>query len=204
MFRQRRTSVQKTRRGSRDVLTTVIVLSVLSFAGHSFADNGDEDLLKQANKIFGPLPQAIVSEKNPITPEKVKLGKMLFYETRISVDGTVSCSRCHPIGLYTADGLRKSIGNNCKGNPRNAFVRRLIGIRQNHPVFRRRNFFQGRSIKGAGIKDILWLRPDGREMPDEEWNQEVEVLAEGGEERGRRPLVRALPRREIGDPDRDP
>ena len=53
-----------------------------------------------------------------------------------------------------------------------AFVRRLIAIRQNHPVFRRRNFFQGRSIKGAGINDILWLRPDGREMPDEEWNQE--------------------------------
>ncbi len=53
-----------------------------------------------------------------------------------------------------------------------AFVRRLIALRQNHPVFRRRNFFQGRSIKGAGVKDILWLRPDGREMPDEEWNQE--------------------------------
>jgi isoamylase len=53
-----------------------------------------------------------------------------------------------------------------------AFVRRLIALRQNHPVFRRRNFFQGRSIKGAGVKDILWLRPDGREMTDEEWNQE--------------------------------
>jgi cytochrome c peroxidase len=62
----------------------------------------------------------MVSEKNPITPEKLKLGKMLFYETRISVDGTVSCSRCHPICLYAADGLRKSIGNNCKVNPRNA------------------------------------------------------------------------------------
>jgi glycogen operon protein len=52
------------------------------------------------------------------------------------------------------------------------FTRRLIALRQNHPVFRRRNFFQGRAIKGAGIKDILWLRPDGREMTDEEWNQE--------------------------------
>ena len=52
------------------------------------------------------------------------------------------------------------------------FVRKVIAIRQRHPVFRRRNFFQGRAIKGAGIKDILWLRPDGREMTDEEWNQE--------------------------------
>jgi isoamylase len=52
------------------------------------------------------------------------------------------------------------------------FVRRLIALRRDHPVFRRRNFFQGRGIKGAGIKDILWLRPDGREMTDQEWNQE--------------------------------
>ena len=48
------------------------------------------------------------------------MGKILFYETRISVDGTVSCARCHPMGLYAADGLRKSIGNNSKLNPRNA------------------------------------------------------------------------------------
>ena len=53
-----------------------------------------------------------------------------------------------------------------------SFVRKVIALRQRHPVFRRRNFFQGRAIKGAGIKDILWLRPDGREMTDEEWNQE--------------------------------
>jgi isoamylase len=49
---------------------------------------------------------------------------------------------------------------------------KVITLRRNHPVFRRRNFFQGRAIKGAGVKDILWLRPDGREMTDEEWNQE--------------------------------
>ncbi|MCX5908427.1 MAG: c-type cytochrome [Deltaproteobacteria bacterium] len=62
----------------------------------------------------------MTSEKNSINPEKVKLGKTLFYETRISVDGTVNCARCHPIGLYAADGLKKSIGNNCRVNPRNA------------------------------------------------------------------------------------
>jgi cytochrome c peroxidase len=112
--------MQKIARGNRDLLTTVVVLSLLFFPALLFADSRDEDSLKQAKQIFGPLPQVMVSEKNPITPEKVKLGKMLFYETRISVDGTVSCARCHPIGLYAADGLKKSIGNNCKLNPRNA------------------------------------------------------------------------------------
>lgn len=93
---------------------------VLALTAHAAASGGDEALLNQAKQIFGPLPKAMVSENNPITPEKVTLGKTLFYETRVSVDGTVSCARCHPIGLYAADGLKKSIGNNGKLNPRNA------------------------------------------------------------------------------------
>jgi isoamylase len=52
------------------------------------------------------------------------------------------------------------------------FVQQLIALRKDHPAFRRRNFFQGRKIKGADVKDIVWLRPDGKEMTDEEWNQE--------------------------------
>ena len=50
-----------------------------------------------------------------------------------------------------------------------AFTQRMIMLRKRHPVFRRRNFFQGRPIKG--VKDISWLAPDGREMTDEEWKQ---------------------------------
>jgi isoamylase len=53
-----------------------------------------------------------------------------------------------------------------------AFVRQLLALRKQHPVFRRRKFFQGRRIKGAEIKDIVWYRPDGGEMTDEEWNQD--------------------------------
>jgi len=53
-----------------------------------------------------------------------------------------------------------------------AFAQLMIALRKNHPVFHRRNFFQGRAIKGAGVKDILWLQPDGLEMTDEEWKQE--------------------------------
>jgi glycogen operon protein len=49
------------------------------------------------------------------------------------------------------------------------FVSRVVRLRKDHPAFRRRSFFQGRSIKGSGVKDILWLKPDGSEMSDEEW-----------------------------------
>jgi glycogen operon protein len=50
-----------------------------------------------------------------------------------------------------------------------AFVSRLIHLRRAHPVFHRRSFFQGREIRGTGIKDIHWLKSDGSEMSDHEW-----------------------------------
>jgi isoamylase len=49
------------------------------------------------------------------------------------------------------------------------FTSRLIQLRQEHPVFRRRGWFQGRSIRGTGTGDIGWFRPDGVEMVDEDW-----------------------------------
>ena len=49
------------------------------------------------------------------------------------------------------------------------FTRRLIELRREHPMLRRRKFFQGRRIRGTDIRDIMWLRPDGAEMSDEEW-----------------------------------
>ena len=51
------------------------------------------------------------------------------------------------------------------------FVRRLIALRHAHPVLRRRDFFQGRPLRGRDVKDIVWLKPDGTEMTDEEWDQ---------------------------------
>jgi glycogen operon protein len=50
------------------------------------------------------------------------------------------------------------------------FTRHVSRIRREHPVFRRRRFFRGREIRGSEVKDITWLRPDGREMTDLEWN----------------------------------
>jgi isoamylase len=49
------------------------------------------------------------------------------------------------------------------------FVKRIVAIRKSQPVFLRRNFFQGRLIRGTGTKDIAWLAPDGNEITDEDW-----------------------------------
>jgi glycogen operon protein len=50
------------------------------------------------------------------------------------------------------------------------FVQRMINLRKRHAALRRRHFFQGRPIKGANIKDVLWLKPNGVEMSEEEWH----------------------------------
>jgi isoamylase len=52
-----------------------------------------------------------------------------------------------------------------------AFVQQLIALRREHPVLRRRRFFQGRQIWGSEVKDVAWFRPDGKEMTDEDWSK---------------------------------
>ena len=52
-----------------------------------------------------------------------------------------------------------------------AFVQRLIALRREHPVLRRRRFFQGGRIWGSEVKDLAWFRPDGKEMTEDDWNK---------------------------------
>ena len=57
------------------------------------------------------------------------------------------------------------------------FTRRLIALRAEHPVFRRRGFFTGASDE-AGLPDIAWLRIDGEPMGADDWDRaEVRALA---------------------------
>ena len=50
------------------------------------------------------------------------------------------------------------------------FTRSVIQIFHEHPVLRRRHFFQGREIRGSGVKDLTWFRPDGDEMTGQDWD----------------------------------
>jgi glycogen operon protein len=54
-----------------------------------------------------------------------------------------------------------------------AYTRKLIRLRTEHPVFRRRHWFQGQAIMGKGLEDIAWFLPDGNEMSDENWNHDA-------------------------------
>jgi glycogen operon protein len=58
-----------------------------------------------------------------------------------------------------------------EGETLRAFTRRVIQLRNAHPLFRRRTFFRGRGVRDPEVKDIVWLHPTGTEMTDEEWSQ---------------------------------
>ena len=51
-----------------------------------------------------------------------------------------------------------------------AFTKKAIALRKAHPALHRRKFFSGRTIRGEDVRDIVWLRFDGAEMSDEDWN----------------------------------
>ncbi len=56
------------------------------------------------------------------------------------------------------------------------FTRRLILLRQQHPVLRRESFLRGEELKGSGLPDVWWFRPDGRKMTRRDWQDGERVL----------------------------
>jgi cytochrome c peroxidase len=69
---------------------------------------------------FAPLPEVMASASNPVTEEKVELGRMLYYEPRLSRAQDVSCNTCHPLTRYGADGDPVSSGFKGQKGNRNA------------------------------------------------------------------------------------
>jgi cytochrome c peroxidase len=65
-------------------------------------------------------PKPIVPEDNPMTAEKVELGRHLFYEPRLSITGEYSCASCHQQSLAFTDGKPVAIGSTNESHPRNA------------------------------------------------------------------------------------
>lgn len=62
-------------------------------------------------QLFAPLPQEAAPTGYTITEEIVDLGRMLYYEPRLSVNNQMSCNTCHPLNTYGMDGLRFSFGH---------------------------------------------------------------------------------------------
>lgn len=77
-------------------------------------------LRAQAKAFFAPLPEKAPDPDNPITPAKVKLGRMLYYDKRLSVDHDIACNTCHPLDAYGVDHEPTSKGHKGERGERNA------------------------------------------------------------------------------------
>lgn len=63
------------------------------------------------HRELGLLPEVIHPKQNPHSPEKVELGKTLFFDPRLSGSGQVACASCHDPDLGWADGRTTSFGH---------------------------------------------------------------------------------------------
>jgi cytochrome c peroxidase len=81
----------------------------------------EDPLIQQARALFSPIPDVPPElEGNPATPAKVELGKMLYFEPRLSSSWLISCNTCHNVGMGGVDLLETSIGHGWQKGPRNA------------------------------------------------------------------------------------
>lgn len=70
--------------------------------------------------VFQALPSRFEDPRNPITPDKVALGRMLFFDTRLSKNQDISCNSCHDLNHFGVDGASFSTGHKKQLGGRNA------------------------------------------------------------------------------------
>ncbi len=98
-----------------------------------------DDLLARARQQFEAIPSAPPElPGNPATPAKILLGKMLFFEPRLSASHVISCNSCHNLGLGGADAEPTSIGHRWQHGGRNAPT-------VMNAVFNKAQFWDGRA-----------------------------------------------------------
>jgi cytochrome c peroxidase len=71
-------------------------------------------------KLFQPLPELVPSDTNQVTDAKIALGRMLYYEPRLSKGQDISCNSCHMLDKYGVDGQPTSDGHKGQMGDRNS------------------------------------------------------------------------------------
>jgi len=121
MAEKKREKIAKLVSGGLGVI--LFASAVFIFFSPNLYSQEDEDraLLERAKTFFAPITEKVIDNpQNPVTPEKVKLGKMLYFEPRLSKSGFISCNSCHNLASYGVDNLPTSIGHKWQIGPRNA------------------------------------------------------------------------------------
>src|SRR5699024_4689610 len=94
---------------------------LLSSTAAVAADDATEKLRERANQLFKTIPTAeeVIAERE-IQAEHIELGRMLFFEPRLSKSQVITCNTCHSIGTGGADNVPKSIEHSWNHGRRNS------------------------------------------------------------------------------------
>jgi cytochrome c peroxidase len=117
-----------------------IALATATLMASNLVDQVNKAGLKSIPNSKSELMKLVDNPTNHITDKKIKLGKKLYFEPRLSKSSLISCNWCHNLGLGGVDGVSKAIGHKWTGNP----------VHLNSPtvynaVFAKRQFWDGRS-----------------------------------------------------------
>lgn len=97
------------------LLTSILMTTALTGAAAA------SDLRDEALEYFEPLPSTVPQiADNRVTPEKIQLGKELFFDPRLSASGVFSCYSCHNLATGGDDNQETSIGHGWQKGPRNS------------------------------------------------------------------------------------
>jgi len=83
-------------------------------------ESPNADLRERAKSALGTLPVEALSESNPITDDKVELGRVLYFDPRFSKNQDISCNTCHDLADFGVDGTPTSTGHKGQVGDRNA------------------------------------------------------------------------------------
>ncbi len=107
------------------VLLLLLVVACQNQQGEEEVSAGDKIL--QFYNLDEPFPPLMEPEANPTTPEKVALGRLLFFDPALSEKNDVACSTCHHPDFGLSDGLPRSVGTAGKPVQRNALALWNVG-----------------------------------------------------------------------------
>jgi len=107
------------RKGVYPLLVSLLVSGIAMFACANRQTQRVE-INPASLEAFGPLPAIMDSTDNPLTPEKVALGRKLYFEKRLSKSQDISCNTCHPLEDYGAEDSAVSTGFKGQKGNRNA------------------------------------------------------------------------------------
>lgn len=121
------------------IVAASLIASATLFAANPLIERASKSNLKAIPTDNAELMKITDPDKT-VTPEKVALGKQLYFEPRLSKSGLISCNTCHNLGLGGTDGIPAAVGHMWTPNPHH-----LNSPTVYNAVFAKSQFWDGRS-----------------------------------------------------------